>query len=178
MFKYEDFITQGHLDAIARILTFISLIMGTAYMTELFMAWYGGTEYEMFTFMRNRITGNYTFAFWTMITCNAIIPQLFWFKKIRKNLTIVFIMSIIINIGMWFERYVIVVTSLSKDYLPSSWATYHPTIYDKALFMGTLGIFLLGILFFFRYIPMMAFSELKGILKDTSIKKDKDHGKN
>jgi len=178
VFKYEDFITQGHLDAIARILTFISLIMGTAYMTELFIAWYGGTEYEMFTFLRNRITGNYTFAYWTMITCNAIIPQLFWFKKIRKNLTIVFIMSIFINIGMWFERYVIVVTSLSKDYLPASWATYHPTIYDKALFLGTLGIFLLGILFFFRYIPMMAVSELKGILKDTSIKKDKNHGKN
>ena len=174
---YEDFVTQGHLDAIARILTFISLIMGTAYMTELFIAWYGGTEYEMFTFMKNRITGDYTFAFWAMITCNAIVPQFFWFKKIRKNLTIVFVMSVIINIGMWFERYVIVVTSLSKDFLPSSWAAYHPTIYDKALFIGTLGIFLLGILFFFRFIPMMAISELKGILKDTTIKKDKDHGK-
>jgi Ni/Fe-hydrogenase subunit HybB-like protein len=178
VFKYEDFVTKNHLDAVARILVFISLIMGTAYMTELFMAWYSGTEYEMFTFLKNRVTGNYTFAYWTMITCNAIIPQLFWFKKIRKNLTIVFIMSIFINIGMWFERYVIVVTSLSKDYLPASWATYHPTIYDKMLFMGTLGIFLLGILFFFRFIPMMAISELKGILKDTSIKKDKDHGKN
>jgi molybdopterin-containing oxidoreductase family membrane subunit len=177
VFKYEDFVTQGHLDAIARILTFISLIMGTAYLTELFIAWYGGTEYEMFTFMKNRITGDYTFAFWAMITCNAIIPQLFWFKKIRKNLTIVFIMSIIINIGMWFERYVIVVTSLSKDFLPSSWAAYHPTIYDKAFFLGTLGIFFLGLLIFFRFIPMMAISELKGILKETTIKKDKKDGK-
>jgi Ni/Fe-hydrogenase subunit HybB-like protein len=178
VFKYEDFVTQGHLDAIARILTFISLIMGTAYLTELFIAWYGGTEYEMFTFMKNRITGDYTFAFWAMITCNAIIPQLFWFKKIRKNLMIVFFISIIINIGMWFERYVIVVTSLSKDFLPSSWASYHPTIYDKALFLGTLGIFLLGLLIFFRFIPMMAISELKGILKETSITKDESHGKN
>jgi molybdopterin-containing oxidoreductase family membrane subunit len=178
VFKYEDFVTQGHLDAIARILTFISLIMGTAYLTELFIAWYGGTEYEMFTFMKNRITGDYTFGFWAMITCNAIIPQLFWFKKIRKNLTIVFIMSIIINIGMWYERYVIVVTSLSKDFLPSSWASYHPTIYDKALFIGTLGIFLIGLLFFFRFIPMMAISELKGISKETSIKKAKNDGKN
>jgi len=177
VFKYEDFVTQGHLDAIARILTFISLIMGTAYLTELFIAWYGGTEYEMFTFMKNRITGDYTFAFWAMITCNAIIPQLFWFKKIRKNLTIVFIMSIIINIGMWFERYVIVVTSLSKDFLPATWAAYHPTMYDKLFFIGTLGIFLLGLLFFFRFIPMMAISELKGISKETSLKKDKDHGK-
>jgi len=177
VFKYEDFVTQGHLDAIARILTFISLIMGTAYLTELFIAWYGGTEYEMFTFMKNRITGDYTFAFWAMITCNAIIPQLFWFKKIRKNLTIVLIMSIIINIGMWFERYVIVVTSLSKDFLPASWAAYHPTIYDKAFFLGTLGIFFLGLLIFFRFIPMMAISELKGILKETTIKKDKKDGK-
>ena len=178
IFKYEDYVTQGHLDAIARILTFISLIMGTAYMTELFIAWYGGTEYEMFTFMKNRITGDYTFAFWTMITCNAIIPQLFWFKKIRKNLTIVFIISLIINIGMWFERYVIVVTSLSKDFLPSSWAEYHPTIYDKMFFIGTLGIFFFGLLIFFRFIPMMAISELKGILKETSLTKDKKHGKN
>lgn len=177
VFKYEDFVTKGHIDAIARILTFISLVMGTAYMTELFMAWYSGAEYEMFTFMKNRVTGNYTFAYWTMITCNAIIPQFFWFKKIRHNLTLVFIISIFINTGMWFERYVIVVTSLSKDYLPSSWATYHPTIYDKALFIGTLGIFFLGILFFFRFIPMMAVSELKGILKDTSFKKGKEHGK-
>jgi Ni/Fe-hydrogenase subunit HybB-like protein len=176
VFKYEDFVTKGHIDAIARILTFISLVMGTAYMTELFMAWYSGTEYEMFTFMKNRVTGTYTFAYWTMITCNAFIPQLFWFKKIRNNLTIVFILSLFINTGMWFERYVIVVTSLSKDFLPSSWATYHPTIYDEALFIGTLGIFFLGILFFFRFIPMMAVSELKGILKDTSIKKDKNHG--
>jgi molybdopterin-containing oxidoreductase family membrane subunit len=128
--------------------------------------------------MKNRVTGEYTFAFWTMITCNAIIPQLFWFKKIRKNLTIVFIMSIFINIGMWYERYVIVVTSLSKDFLPASWASYTPTIHDRALFIGTLGIFLLGILFFFRFIPMMAVSELKGIAKETSIKKVQDHAKN
>ncbi len=178
IFKYEDFVTQGHLDAIARILTFISLIMGTAYLTELFIAWYGGTEYEMFTFMKNRVTGNYTFAFWMMMTCNAIIPQLFWFKKIRKNLTIVFIISLIINIGMWFERYVIVVTSLSKDFLPSSWAEYHPTIYDKMFFIGTLGIFFFGLLIFFRFIPMMAISELKGILKETSLTKKQEHGKN
>jgi molybdopterin-containing oxidoreductase family membrane subunit len=128
--------------------------------------------------MKNRVTGEYTVAFWIMLSCNAIIPQFFWFKKIRKNLTLVFIISIFINIGMWFERYVIVVTSLSKDFLPASWASYEPTIHDKALFIGTLGIFFLGLLIFFRFIPMMAVSELKGILKDTTIKKDKTHGKN
>ncbi len=168
VFKFQDYLTQSHFDAIARILTFISLIMATAYTTELFMAWYSGAEYEMFTFMRNRVTGEYTMAFWTMITCNAIIPQLFWFKRIRKNITIVFIISIFINIGMWFERYVIVVTSLSKDFLPSSWATYSPTSVEVGIFIGTLGIFTLGILMFFRYLPMMAISEIKGILKKTS----------
>jgi molybdopterin-containing oxidoreductase family membrane subunit len=178
VFKFQDYVTKGHLDAIARILTFISLIMATAYTTELFIAWYSGAEYEMFTFMKNRVTGEYTFAFWTMITCNAIIPQLFWFKKIRTNITIVFIISIFINIGMWFERYVIVVTSLSKDFLPSSWAPYHPTIVERAIYVGTLGIFLLGILLFFRYIPMIAFSEVKGIFKETSVVKNKDNENN
>ncbi len=168
VFKFQDYITQSHFDAIARILTFISLIMATAYSTELFIAWYSGGEYEMFTFMKNRVTGDYTFAFWTMVTCNAFIPQLFWFKKIRKNITIVFIMSIFINIGMWFERYVIVVTSLSKDFLPSSWATYSPTYVEIGIFIGTLGIFITGVLLFFRYVPMIAISEVKGILKKTS----------
>lgn len=168
IFRFHEYITKGHLDAIARILTFISLVMGTAYSTELFIAWYGGQEYEMFTFLKNRVTGDYTIAFWTMITCNAIIPQLFWSKKIRKNITIIFIISIFINIGMWFERYVIVITSLSKDFLPSSWATYQPTIVEIGIFAGTLGIFIFGILLFLRYIPMMAISEIKGILKETS----------
>ncbi|MCF8373746.1 MAG: polysulfide reductase NrfD [Bacteroidales bacterium] len=168
VYKFQEYVTQSHLDAIARILTFISLIMATAYSTELFMAWYGGQEYEMFTFMKNRVTGEYTLAFWTMVTCNALIPQIFWFKKIRKNITIVFIASIFINIGMWFERYVIVVTSLSKDFLPSSWASYSPTAVEIGIFVGTLGIFLFGVLLFFRYIPMIAISEVKGILKKTS----------
>ncbi|HEY9114623.1 MAG TPA: NrfD/PsrC family molybdoenzyme membrane anchor subunit [Bacteroidales bacterium] len=168
LYRFKDIVTDGHLDAIARILTFISLIMGTAYMTELFMAWYSGSEYEMFTFMKNRVTGQYTFAFWTMIICNAIIPQLFWFKKIRKNITIVFIISLFINVGMWFERYVIIVTSLSKDFLPASWANYSPTITEFAVFAGTLGLFVLGVLAFFRFVPTIAISEVKGVLKETT----------
>ncbi|RLD31186.1 MAG: hypothetical protein DRI72_09345 [Bacteroidetes bacterium] len=168
LYKFKDYVTDGHLDAIARILTFISLIMGTAYLTELFMAWYSGNEYELFTFMKNRVTGEYTFAYWTMLTCNALIPQLFWFKKIRKNITIVFIISIFINIGMWFERYVIVVTSLSKDFLPSTWATYEPTITEISIFVGTLGLFLLGVLMFFRFVPTIAISEVKSVLKETT----------
>ncbi len=168
VYKFKEYVTDGHLEAITRILVFISLIMGTAYMTELFMAWYSGNEYELFTFMKNRVTGDYKYAFWTMITCNAIIPQLFWFKKIRKNITIVFIISLFINVGMWFERYVIVVTSLSKDFLPATWATYSPTITEVAIFAGTIGLFILGVLAFFRFVPTIAISEVKGVLKETT----------
>ncbi len=169
VFKFEDFVTDGHLDAIGRILTFVSLIMGTAYTTEIFMAWYSGSEGEIYTFFHNRISGDHYKAFWTMVICNAVIPQLFWFKKVRKNITMIFIISIIINIGMWFERYVIIVTSLTKDYLPSNWSSYTPSIVEIGIYIGTISIFGLGVLLFIRYIPMMAISELKTVLKGTSI---------
>jgi len=163
-YKFQDYITDSHLNAIAKILTFISLIMGTAYLTEIFIAWYSGNKFEIFTFFHNRITGDYALQFWLMFVFNAIIPQLFWFKKVRKNLLMLFCISIIINIGMWFERYNIIVTSLAKDYLPSSWATYSPSIVEVGVFVGTIGIFTTGVLLFFRYIPMMAISEVKGVL--------------
>jgi Ni/Fe-hydrogenase subunit HybB-like protein len=164
LYKLQDYITDSHLNATAKILTFVSLIMGTAYLTEIFVAWYSGNKYEIFTFFHNRITGDYAPQFWIMFICNAIIPQLFWFKKLRENLAMLFIISIIINIGMWFERYNIIVTSLAKDYLPSSWATYSPSIVEVGVFVGTIGIFSLGVLLFFRYIPMLAISELKTVL--------------
>lgn len=164
-YHLQDYITDSHLNATAKILTFVSLIMGTAYMTEIFIAWYSGNKYEIFTFFHNRITGDYAPQFWAMFICNAIIPQLFWFKKIRGSLAMLFIISIIINIGMWFERYNIIVTSLAKDYLPSSWATYSPSIVEVGVFVGTLGIFSTGVLMFFRYIPMMAIHELKTAIK-------------
>ncbi|MFC2080217.1 NrfD/PsrC family molybdoenzyme membrane anchor subunit [Bacteroidota bacterium] len=164
-YKLNDFITDSHLDKVAKILVFISLIMGTAYLTEIFIAWYSGNEFEMFTFFRNRITGEYTFQFWAMFICNALIPQLMWFKKVRSNITMIFIISLFINIGMWFERFNIVVTSLTKDYLPSAWADYSPTFVEIAVFLGTLGIFSLGVLLFFRYIPMIAMHEVKMVNK-------------
>jgi len=174
-FKFQQYVTEGHLDAIGRILVFISLIMGTAYMTEIFIAWYSGSEYEFYTFFMNRITGDYWWAFWIMFTANAVVPQLFWFKKIRKNILLVFVISIIINIGMWFERFVIVVTSLSKDYLPSNWTDYSPTLIEVLLYLGTLGLFGVGVLAFFKWVPMIAASEVKSILKPTSDKEEIGH---
>ncbi len=171
-FKLGDFVTDSHLEAIAKILTFISLIMGTAYATEIFIAWYSGVDAEMYTFFHNRITGDYAVQFWTMVTCNAIIPQLFWFKKIRKNLVWLFIISIIINIGMWFERFNIVVTSLSKDFLPANWVEYSATTTEVLIYAGTIGLFIVGVLLFMRFIPMMAMNELKMVNKETSIDKN------
>jgi len=171
IYKFHDYITDSHINAICKILVFISLIMGTAYGTEIFISWYTGNEYEMFTFFHNRLTGEYNYAFWIMLSSNAIIPQLFWFEKIRKNLLIVFLISIIINVGMWFERYVIVITSLTKDLLPSNWTDYTPTTVEVGLFIGTLGFFVMCILLFFKYLPMIAISEVKGVLKHNKIKK-------
>ncbi len=168
-YKLDEYVTDSHLNAIAKILVFISLIMGTSYITEVFMAWYSGNPYEMFTFFHNRITGDYKFMFWAMITCNAIIPQVMWSKKIRSNITALFIISLIINVGMWYERFNIVVTSLTKDYLPSAWTTYNPTLIEVGIFIGTMGIFATGVLAFFRFLPMIAISEVKSVLKPTEI---------
>lgn len=164
IYGLRDYITDNHMDAIARILIFISLIMGIAYSTEVFIAWYSGNEYEMFTFFRNRITGDYTIQFWGMIICNALIPQLFWFKKVRRSWIGLLLVSLVINLGMWFERFNIVITSLSKDFLPSNWVEYHPTYIEMGVYLGTIGLFVTGILLFFRYIPVMAISELKSVV--------------
>lgn len=175
LYNLQDYVTMSHLNAIAKILIFISLIMGTAYITEIFIAWYSGSEYEFFTFFKNRITGDYAFQFWAMFICNAIIPQVLWSEKLRKNLTVLFIISLIINLGMWYERFNIVVTSLSKDYLPSSWAPYSPTFVEVCVYLGTLGLFTIGVLLFFKYIPMIAISEVKGIMKYNKPQKKRKH---
>lgn len=175
LYKMNDFITDSHIDAVCRVLIFISLIMGTAYLTEIFVAWYSGSPYEMYMFFKNRLTGEYAVEFWTMFISNAVVPQLFWFKKMRRSMLVVFLVSIVINIGMWFERYNIIVTSLSRDYLPSSWVSYSPTIIEIGFFAGTIGLFLTGVLLFFRYIPMIAISELKSVAKFDKQLKTKKH---
>jgi len=172
IYRFQDYVTDNHLDAIARILVFISLIMGTAYLTEIFTAWYSGNEYEISLFFKNRITGEYAYEFWAMFICNALIPQLFWSKKIRSNLTIAFIISLVINLGMWYERYNIIVTSLSRSYLPSTWTNYSPSYIEIGLFLGTIGLFSLFVLLFFRFVPMIAIHEVKSVLKHSEL----EHG--
>jgi molybdopterin-containing oxidoreductase family membrane subunit len=129
---------------------------------EFFIAWYSGSPYERFAFI-NRALGPYWWGYWTMITCNVLVPQLFWFKKVRSNLWIVFIMSILVNVGMWFERFVIIVISLHRDFLPANWAYFKPTWVDICTFIGTFGLFFTMFLLFIRFLPMIAISEVKGV---------------
>ncbi len=176
-FSIKDYITEKHFDNIAHVLKYSSLLIGLAYATELFIAWYSGVEYEMYTFFRARASGSFSTAFWIMVIFNAIVPQVFWFKRARKSILSLFLVSIIINVGMWFERYVILVSSLAEDFLPSSWTGYQPTMVDIGIFVGTFGIFTLGMLFFVRFIPVIAINEVKPISrigKEKTVKDSQD----
>jgi len=139
-------------------------IVGVAYTTEFFMAWYSGNLYEKYAFI-NRATGPYWWSYWAMMTCNVISPQVFWIRRFRRSIGLTFFFSIIINIGMWFERFVIIVTSLHRDYIPSSWSYYSPTWVEVGIFVGTIGIFMTCFLIFCRTLPVVAIAEVKSILK-------------
>ena len=160
---FEDYITRRHIGAICKILVFTGTLVGLAYMTEAFTAWYSAAPYEQFVFL-NRMHGPFAWAFWTMIVCNVGAPQLLWFRKIRTNLGAVFILSLVVNVGMWFERFVIIVTSLHRDFLPSSWSGYTPSLIEIATLIGSFGLFFTLYLLFCRFVPMIAASEVKGVL--------------
>jgi molybdopterin-containing oxidoreductase family membrane subunit len=159
----ENYITPNHVSAMCKLIMAMGGIVGTAYATEFFIAWYSGNEYEQFVFM-NRALGPYAWAYWIMVGCNVLTPQFFWFEKVRKNLLVVFILSIFINIGMWFERFVIIVTSLHRDFLPSSWHMYTPTKIELATLLGSFGLFFTLFLLFCRFLPVIAIGEIKGVL--------------
>jgi len=163
----EDYITIYHIDMMNRIILITGSIVGIAYLTEFFIAWYSGVEYEQYAFI-NRATGPYWWAYWSMMTCNVITPQLFWSAKLRTSVFATFFISIFVNIGMWFERFVIIVTSLHRDYVPSSWTMYHPTWVEVGIFIGSLGLFFVPFLLFTRFFPVIAMSELKTIVKTSS----------
>jgi molybdopterin-containing oxidoreductase family membrane subunit len=163
IFKIEHIITIKHLENMAKVMIATGLMVGYAYATEFFIAWYSGNIYERFVFI-NRALGPYAWGYWIMITCNVVVPQLFWFKKLRTSVPVLFIATIFINIGMWFERFVIVVSSLSQDFLPSSWAYYKPTWVDILTFVGSFGLFFTLFLLFVRFLPIVAMAEVKGVL--------------
>ncbi|MBA4148527.1 MAG: polysulfide reductase NrfD [Verrucomicrobia bacterium] len=162
MLKLEDIITMRHIDLMCKVTLATGSIVAYAYGMEFFIAWYSGSEYERFAFI-NRAIGPYAWGYWAMIICNTIVPQIFWFKRFRNNLAIVFIASILVNIGMWFERFVIIVISLHRDYLPSSWGYFIPTPVDILTYLGTFGMFFTLFLLFLRFLPMIAISEVKAV---------------
>ncbi|MBN1490847.1 MAG: polysulfide reductase NrfD [Phycisphaerae bacterium] len=162
-FGLRELVTRRHLENLTKVILATGSIVGYAYAIEFFTAWYSGNAYELFTFV-NRALGPYAWAYWIMITCNVLVPQLFWFKRCRTNLVIMFIISILVNVGMWFERFVIVTTSLSRDFLPSSWDYYSPTWVDILTFIGSFGLFFTMFLLFIRYLPMVAMAEVKTLM--------------
>jgi molybdopterin-containing oxidoreductase family membrane subunit len=161
LFNLQHIITQAHIHAMCRIMLATGMMVGLAYGTEFFIAWYSGNAFELFTF-RSRAFGPFWWAYFAMVSCNVLIPQFFWSNWVRNNNVLIFILCIFVNIGMWFERFVIIGTSLSRSFLPSAWSYYNPTRWDVGLFVGTIGMFSMLFLLFFRFVPVVAMSEVKG----------------
>ncbi len=164
IFKLEEYITLAHIESMNKVILVTGTIVGVAYLTELFIAWYSGYLYEQYAFY-NRVLGPYWWSYVGMMSCNVLSPQIFWVKKFRRNIVITFVMSIFVNIGMWFERFVIIATTLARDYIPSSWSYYIPTWVEVGIFIGTLGLFFTLYLIFARVAPVVAIAEVKAILK-------------
>jgi len=167
-FGLKNLVTMRHLENVNKILLATGCIVGYAYAIEFFIAWYSGSVYEQFAFI-NRAFGPYWWAYWIMVTCNVVVPQLFWFKKCRTSPILMWCIAVLVNVGMWFERYVIIVTSLTRDFLPSSWGEFMPTEIDLLMLLGSFGLFFTLFLLFCRYLPMVAMAEVKGVIQP-------DHG--
>ncbi|MDX2303013.1 MAG: NrfD/PsrC family molybdoenzyme membrane anchor subunit [Microscillaceae bacterium] len=167
VFKLEAYITLGHIESMNKIILLTGSIVGIAYLTEFFIAWYSQVEYETYAFV-NRSTGPYWWAYLSMMTCNVISPQFFWFRSLRRNIYLTFVLSIVVNIGMWFERFVIIVTSLHRDYLPSSWAMFWPTYVDVGDYLFTFGFFFTAFFLFAKFLPVVNMAEVKAVLKSSN----------
>ncbi len=175
IFKLEHIVTIRHLENMNKFILLTGSLVGYAYAMEFFIAWYSGSPYETFAFI-NRATGPYAWAYWIMVSCNVISPQLFWFKKLRTSIPVMFVISIFVNIGMWFERFVITVTSLHRDFLPSSWGYYSPTFVDVLTFVGSFGLFFTLFLLFLKFLPMISIAEVKGVMPQASAHHHEEKG--
>lgn len=169
LYGLQGFITMRHLQNMAKVMLATGLIVAYGYMMETFMAWYSANDYEKFM-MLNRFKGPYSHMYWALIICNVVIPQLFWLPRVRDSVAMLFIISIIVNIGMWLERYVIIVVSLHRDFLPSSWGTYAGTKYDWSMYLGTMGLFLTLLFLFIRVLPMISIFEMRTLVPEAEVK--------
>ncbi|MDE3156022.1 MAG: polysulfide reductase NrfD [Acidobacteriota bacterium] len=173
-YRLEDFVTMWHLDVMAKVMLTTGLILAYGYGCEVFYAWYSADTFERYM-MWNRMFGPYAVAYWALIATNIVIPQLLWFKKVRTNVPLLFFVSLVVNTGMWLERYVIVITSLHRDFLVSSWGRYAPTVWDWATFTGTIGLFLTLFFLFIRFLPMISIVEMRTLLPQAGVKGKEAH---
>jgi Ni/Fe-hydrogenase subunit HybB-like protein len=171
LYGLEDFITMKHITFMAKIMLATGLIVFYGYIMEAFFGWYSANKYERFVIW-DRMTGNYAVLYWLLIFCNGLAPQILWFKRVRNNIPMVFISSIIVSIGMWLERFVIIVQSLHKDFLPSSWGNYVPTIWDFSMLFGTIGLFFMLLFLFIRFLPMISIFEMRTILPEAEVEEE------
>jgi Ni/Fe-hydrogenase subunit HybB-like protein len=175
LFQLENVITKRHLENLAKMLLVTSLILTYSYILEFFMAWYSGDEYEIQQFFEARLHGPGSGVFYTMIVCNSLVPLVFWSKWARNSLAVLWFASILVNVGMWAERYVIIVIGLQRDYLPSAWHFFRPTIVDWSIFFGTIGFFLLLFLLFLRFVPFIPLAEVKEMKHELSHEEGHTH---
>ena len=168
VYGLQDFITLRHLQNMAKVMLVTGLIVAYGYTVEAFIAWYGGDRYEGFMIW-NRMTGPYAPFYWALITCNVIVPQVLWFRSVRTNVAALFVLSLIVNVGMWLERFIIIVTSLSRDFVPSAWGLYRPTFWDYSTFIGTIGLFLTLLFLFVRFLPMISIFEMRTLVPDAKV---------
>ena len=169
-YHLEDFVTMKHLDNMAKVMLATGLIVAYGYMMETFMAFYSANLYDRFSLL-NRMTGPYAFFYWMLIACNIVIPQSLWSSRVRSSVPALFVISLIVNVGMWLERFVIVVISLHRDFLPSSWGMYYPTRWDWATYVGTIGLFLTLLFLFIRFLPMISIYEMRSLVEETQQEK-------
>jgi len=172
-YNLEDFITMRHLGNMAKVMLATGLIVAYGYMMETFMAFYSGNPFDRFVIINRMISGPYRYFYWLLILCNIVIPQCMWSRKVRNNVAILFVISLVVNVGMWLERFVIVVISLHRDFLPSSWGMYYPTRWDWATYVGTIGLFLTLLFLFIRFLPVISIYEMRSLVEETDEEKPK-----
>lgn len=168
----EAFVTMRHIDVMCKVMLATGMIVVYGYAMEAFFSWYSANEFESYLLI-NRLTGPYAWSYWSLIACNALVPQLLWFKRVRYNIPMVFVISLVVNVGMWLERFVIIVTALHREFLPSSWGMYYPTVWDWATYIGTMGLFFSLLFLFIRVLPMINIFEMRMFLHEEESKAHK-----
>jgi Ni/Fe-hydrogenase subunit HybB-like protein len=170
----EDLVTMRHLDIMAKVMLATGIIVAYAYIVETFMAFYSANPYERYMMM-NRMTGPYAVVYWALVACNLVIPQVLWSARVRRSVPVLFLISLVVNVGMWLERFVIIVVSLHREFIPSKWDMFYPTRWDWATYVGTIGLFFTLFYLFIRFLPMISIVEVRSLVHETN--EEKSHSR-